>query len=266
MNGMRGGVVCLCLGLAIIAPSLAAAQTALSSKATAAAAPPAASAKKVDPDAVKALVAMSAYLKSLPSFALTSETSLDLVAADDQKIQLDGVAHYKVRKDPGAFVIDVVSDGWNRRYIYNGAEFTLYAPTLGYYATVPALATIQATVDDVSKRFGISLPLDDLFRWSGADGVRADALDTGFFVGTATIDGVPTRHYAFREGAIDWQVWIQQGDEPLPRKLVIVDRRDATQPAYVANLTWTLNPPVTDEDFKFSPATDVKRIRLTLEQ
>jgi hypothetical protein len=205
-------------------------------------------------------------LKSLSSFELTSETSLDLVATDDQKIQLDGVAHYKVRKNPGAFVIDVASDDWNRRYVYSGSEFTLYAPKLGYYATVPAPATIQATIDDISKRFGVSLPLDDLFRWSGPDGVRADALDAGFLVGTAIIDGVATRHYAFREGDIDWQVWIQQGGQPLPRKLVIVDRRDSTDPAYVARLTWTLNPPLTDEDFKFRPTTDAKRIRIILEQ
>jgi hypothetical protein len=209
---------------------------------------------------------MSAYLKSLSSFELTSQTSLDLVTDDDQKIQLDGESHYKVRKDPGAFLIDVVSDNWNRRYIYNGAEFTLYAPKLGYYATVPAPATIQATVDDISKRFGISLPLDDLFRWSGPDGVRADALDAGSLVGTATIDGVQTKHYVFREGNIDWQVWIQQGDQPLPRKLVIVDRRDSTDPAYIARLTWTLNPPLTDDDFKFSPAADARRIRLIVEQ
>jgi hypothetical protein len=262
MNGTRLGAMGLCLGLAIVIPSSGAPQTAAAPTAATGAPSP----QKVDPDAVKALSDMSACLKSLSSFELTSQTSLDLVAADEQKIQLDGVTHYKVRKDPGAFVIDVVSDDWNRRYIYNGSQFTLYAPKLGYYSTVPAPATIQAAVDDMSKRFGISLPLDDLFRWSGPDGTRADVLDAGFLVGTAAIDGVQTKHYAFREGDIDWQVWIQQGDQPLPRKLVIVDRRDSTDPAYVARLTWTLNPPLTDEDFKFSPATDAKRIRLILEQ
>ena len=36
----------------------------------------------------------------------------------------------------------------------------------------------------------------------------------------ATIDGVATDHYAFREADVDWEVWIQKGDQPLPRKLV----------------------------------------------
>ena len=249
----------VCLGLAIAAPS-SGAPKAETPKPSAQA-----SAQKVDPNAVKALRDMSAYLQSLSTFRLESQTSLDVVTNDGQKIQYDGVVHYKVRK-PDAFVIDVVSDSWNRQYTYNGKEFTLYAPKLGFYSTVPAPATIRATIDEIGNRFGISLPLDDLFRWSSADGTRADALDAGFLVGTDTLDGVKTNHYAFREDKIDWQIWIQQGDQPLPRKLVIVDRRDATYPAYIARLTWTLNPPLTDEEFAFRPGNDAKRIRLTLQQ
>jgi hypothetical protein len=225
---------------------------------------PVAAAREVDPAAVKALREMSAYLQTLSTFKLTSQTSLDLVANDDQKIQLDGVATYRVRK-PNAFVIDVVSDDWNRSYIYDGHQFTLSAPKLGYFATWAAPANIQETVAFVENRFGISLPLDDLFRWSSPDGARADALTAGFLVGAETIQGVKTNHYAFREGDIDWQVWIQQGDQPLPLKLVIVDRRDPTNPAYVARLSWTLNPPLTDEDFAFHPAKDAKRIRIVLQ-
>jgi hypothetical protein len=232
---------------------------------TAAKATKAAAARDVDPMAVKALRDMSAYLQTLSTFGLTSRTSLDLVARDSQRIQLDGVATYKVRK-PNAFVIDVVSDDWNRSYIYNGHEFTLYAPKLGYFSTWPAPANIQATVAEVENRFGISLPLDDLFRWSGPDGARADSLQNGFLVGVETIDGAKTNHYAFREGQIDWQIWIQQGSQPLPLKLVIVDRRDPADPAYVARLTWTLNPQLTDEDFAFHPDKDAKRIRTILQR
>lgn len=242
-----------CIGLAAGTPSSSAAQ---------ASAGPPASAGKVDPNAVKALANMSAFLQSLSTFELKTQTTLDLVSNTDQKLQLEGTATYRVRK-PNAFLIDIVSDSWNRRLVYDGKEFTLYAPTLGYFASWPAPATIQATIADVEQRFGISIPLDDLFRWSGPDGARADALDSGFKVGVETIDGVKTDHYAFRDGDIDWQVWIQQGPQPLPRKLVIVDRRDPTQPAYVARLSWTLNPPLSADAFTFRPGADAKRIRIT---
>lgn len=217
-------------------------------------------ASKVDPAAVKALAQMSAFLQSLSTFALATDTSLEVVTNDDQKIQLVGTASYKVRK-PDAFVIDVVSSSWNRRYIYAGGQFTVYAPELGYYATVPTQTTIQATVADVAARFGISIPLDDLFRWS-SPGAREETLDSAFLVGAEVLDGVTTNHYAFREGHIDWQVWIQQGAQPLPRRVVIIDRRDKTSPAYIANLAWTLNPPLTDADFAFQPGKRATRIRI----
>ena len=248
MTGLRLAAIGFCLGLAFVSPAMGA---------------PAPSA--VDPAAVKALSDMSTYLQSLSTFGLTSQTSLDLVARDGQKIQLDGTATYKVRK-PDAFVIDVVIDDWNRRYIYNGREFTVVAPKLAYFATVAAPATIRETVADVQTRFGISLPLDDLFRWSSPDGVRAEKLKSGYLVGVETIAGVKTAHYAFREGDIDWQIWIEQGEKPLPRKVVIVDRRDPANPAYVARLNWVLNPPLTDEDFAFRPDPDAKRIRVILQQ
>ncbi|MBA4010283.1 MAG: hypothetical protein C0481_00315 [Phenylobacterium sp.] len=218
-------------------------------------------ASRVDPAAVKALSRMSNFLQSQSTFALTANTSLEVVTNDDQKIQLVGTATYKVRK-PDAFVIDVVSSSWNRRYIYAGGQFTVYAPELGYYATVPSQATIQATLADVATRFGISIPLDDLFRWSSPEAGREEALDSAFRVGTEAFDGVITDHYAFREGHIDWQVWIQQGAQPLPRRVVITDRRDKTNPAYVADLTWTLNPPLTDADFAFQPGKGATRIRI----
>lgn len=263
MIGLRWAAMGLCFALAAPTSQAGAAQL----QPTAQAPPPAATAPpRVDPAAVRALADMSAFLQSLSAFELKSKTSLDLVANDDQKIQLDGAATYKVRK-PDAFVIDVTSDEWNRRFIYHGREFTLYAPKLNYFSTWPAPGSIKEAIADAETRFGISLPLDDLFRWSEPGGDREADLTSAYLVGVETIDGVKTNHYAFREAHIDWQIWIQHGQQPLPRKVVIVDRRDPTQPSYVARLTWVLNPKLTDADFAAAlPGKDAKRIRITLQQ
>lgn len=256
MIAARAAAIGLCLGLLAVGSS---------SGQTAATRPPATQAEppKVDPAVVKALSDMSAYLQSLNSFELNSRTSLDLVTYEDQKIQLDGTALYKVRK-PDAFVIDVVSDDWNRRYIYRGKEFTQYAPKLGFFSTWEAPATIKETIADAENRFGISLPLDDLFRWAEPGGTRADSLESAFYVGAETVEGVKTDHYAMREGLIDWQVWIEQGAKPLPRKVVIIDRSDPAHPSYIARLTWKLNPRLSDRDFAaYMPGKDAKRIRIT---
>jgi hypothetical protein len=216
----------------------------------------------VEPSALAALRRMSDYLSSLTAFGVKSDTTLDLVTYDGQRLQVDGVANYKVRR-PNGFVIEVNTDAKKRTFYYNGKTITVYAPELGYYANAPAPPTIAQTLDALYDRFGISLPLEDLFRWSDPSQHRVDTVKSGFMVGPATVQGVAADQYAFREGDIDWQIWIQHDGQPLPLKLVIVDRTDPSYPAYSAVLTWDTSPALTDADFTFHPDKDAKAIRLT---
>lgn len=219
----------------------------------------------IEDNAVAALKDMSNYLMSLTTMEIDGVGSLDVVTNDGQRIQLDGRTNYKVRR-PG-FVIDYVSDIKSRRFIYDGKNFTVYSPKLGYYASVPAPPTNKEVLETIYNKFGISLPLEDLFRWGG-EGTedRAKALRSAYKVGTATLDGIVTDHYAFREDDVDWQVWIQQGDQPLPRKLVIVNRNDPARPTFSTRLSWKVNPAFTDADFAFVPDANAKKIQLATYQ
>jgi hypothetical protein len=195
----------------------------------------------VEPAALQALMRMSDYLGTLSTFEIKSDTTLDIVTKNGQRLQLGGVAQYKVRR-PNGFQIDVVSDFRSRRFYFDGKQFTVFAPKLGYYATAEAPPTIRETLDVIYNKYGIALPLEDLFRWSDPDSPRAQKLTSGFLVGPAIVGGVTTDHYAFREGDHDWEIWIQQGEQPIPRKLAIVDRSDPARPAYVARLSWNVRP------------------------
>lgn len=214
----------------------------------------------VDPDGVAALKRMSDYLGTLKSFELTSDSTIDVITANGQRVQLGAVIRYKVMR-PGIRV-DFDGDLRDRQFFYDGKTFTINAPKLNFYATAPAPATNQEFLKAIYQKFGISLPLDDLFRWNDGDHSDIDALTSGFSLGTANIDGVATDHWAFRQGDFDWEVWIEQGDRPLPRKLVIVDRTEAGMPAYAAHLKWTLNPALAATDFTFVPGTGAMRIPL----
>jgi len=254
MKTLGSALVGLCLVLAS-GPEVRAAPAAV---------PPAAATgvSSVQPEALQALRRMSAYLATLPAVELTSNTSLDVVTNLGQRVQLDGVVHYKIRR-PNGFVIEVVTDRKKRTFFYDGKQFTVYAPELGYYATAAAPPTIRQTLDLIENRFGVQLPLEDLFRWNDATDNPAQNLKSGFVVGTATLDGVPTDHLAFRQPQVDWQIWIQKGAQPLPLKVVIVDQVDPANPAYVARLTWNLNPTINADDFTFKPGKDAKLIRMS---
>jgi len=215
----------------------------------------------IEDGAVEAIKEMSNFLMTAKTLGITSEGSLDVVTNDGQRIQLDGVTTYKVRR-PG-FVIDYASDIKSRRFIYDGKNFTVYSPKLGFYATVPSPKTNREVLDTIYNKFGISLPLEDLFRWGdGSNADRIKALKSAYKVGTATIDGVQTDHLAFREADVDWEVWIQSNGDPLPRKLVIVDRTDPARPTFTSRLKWQINPAFSDADFAFVPDANAKKIQL----
>ena len=261
-------VACCVLSVATAAlPSVGRAQTTPAPTPPPAAAPAAPAAADpatpvVEPEARQALERMSAYLGTLTTFEIKTQTSLDIVTEIGQRVQLDGTAHYKVRR-PNGFVIDVVTDLKKRSFYYDGKSFTVFSPQHDYYATVPAPDTILKTLDLLWGQFGLALPLEDLFRWNDNKSRRTEELTSAFAVGPATIDGVLTTQYAFRQGEVDWSVWIEQGDRPLPRKLMIIDRSQAEQPAYIARLAWTLNPTFPADTFTYKAGPKSMPIRMS---
>lgn len=246
----------LCAGIAIILA--APATTALAAPAPA----PKAAAADIEPEAVQALTRMSAYLSTLTTFDIKAETSQDLVLTDGQKVKLDGVNHYTVRR-PNGFIVEVATPWKTRRLSYDGKTLTLFSPELGYYASVEAPGTIRETLDAAADKYGLHVPLQDLFRWTDPGMENRAAFEGALVVGEAKVNGLDAVQYAFREGEVDWQIWIQSGDKPVPLKVVITDRNDLARPQYEAVLTWNPTTQITSDTFVFRPEKGVSPIRLT---
>ena len=215
---------------------------------------------QIEPAAMSALHTMGAYLRSLKSFQVEAVTSTEDVLEDGQKVQFAGVTNVLARM-PNRLRITVASDRRDRVYVYDGKEFTLLAKRVNYYATVPAPPTIGELANLVNEKFNIELPLEDLFRWGGKQSQDA-VIRSAMFVGPSAIGGVTCGHYAFRQDGLDWQVWIQMGDHPLPRKLVLTTMDDEARPQYVATFTWNLGPSFNDAAFTFTPPKGASKVVL----
>lgn len=216
---------------------------------------------QVDTQAVNALRRMGTHLRTLQRFRLHADATRDEVTPGGQKVQLGGTFDYWVRA-PNGLRVEVKSDRKHRQFIYDGETLTVVAPRMNYYASIAAPPTIGAMLDTVSQVYGLDFPLADVFRWgTAADGVKD--LTAAWYVGPALIDSADTDHYAFRQPGTDWQIWIQRGDQPLLRKVVITTTSEPSQPQYVALLRWDLAAPVNDSMFAFTPPAGATRIRLT---
>ena len=82
------------------------------------------------------------------------------------------------------------------------------------------------------------------------------------YVGPATIDGVATDQFAFRQPGVDWQIWIQQGDKPLPKKLVFTTTDDPARPEHTVEMTWDLGARHAASAFAFVPPKGSHEIAL----
>jgi len=212
----------------------------------------------LDSASIAALRRMGAYLRSLDRFTVDAQTMLDDVLSDGETATLAGTVSYTVHL-PNRLRADIRTDRKQRQIFYDGKTFTVFAPRMHYYASVPAPSTISAMLDTARKRFEIDFPLADLFLWGTArDGLKD--LTSARYIGPAYVDGVDTDQFAFREKDVDWQLWIQRGNTPLPKRIVITTKNIKAQPRYVATLKWNTAPPITDAVFGFTPPAGTTRI------
>ena len=218
----------------------------------------AAATETVDPAAIAALNRMGTYLRSLKSFEVKAATTQDDVLSTGQKAQFTGTQDLLIRQ-PNGLRGEVSVGAQHRLWFYDGKKFTLYADGPGYYATVPAPSNLRELADTLRQKFAIEMPLRDLFLW-GTDRAPTKGISSAVDLGQAEVEGTTVQHYAFRQAPVDWQIWIQNGDYPLPRKLVITTTDDDARPDYSAVLNWNLAPSFNNEAFVFYPPPSAKRI------
>jgi hypothetical protein len=212
----------------------------------------------VDPDAVEAVKKMGAYLRTLKVFQVHGDITHDDVLEDGLIIQSNSKVDMLALK-PDRMRVEVVSDEKHRLYLYDGKTFTAWGMLTNYYATVSAPPTIPELFQQVQEKYDIDLPFIDLFKW-GTNEDDINKIKTAIDAGPTTVEGVTCEQYVFHQEGVDWQIWIQLGDYPLPRRLVITTLTDEARPQHTMTLAWNLAPSFNDAAFVFDPPPDAKRI------
>jgi hypothetical protein len=200
------------------------------------------------------------------NFSVTIRDGYDVVQESGQKIEFGEVRKVTVSR-PDRLRIDVErSDGQKGLVIFDGKDITIYTANNNIYATTSRQGTldqaIKYAVDDLKIRVPLALMLLSTLPSELTNlGVSAD------YVETTTITDVPSDHLAARTaGGVDFQVWVAQGAEPLPRRIVITYKDENGQPQFWADLTsWNLAPDLSDALFAFTPPNGAERIQFLAE-
>ena len=236
--------------LLALATPLAAQETGTSDKAEV-------SAQVISPDAQAVLDRMTAYMRTLKTYSIDSHSTRDEVVAFGYKVQHNEHSMVTVQL-PNKLRAEISGDLRDRTVVYDGAKIVVYSSDDDAYARTSAPDSVNKLINNLLDA-GIEMPMVDVLAQTSA-GSLTENVRGGVLVGDSEIDGSDCDHLAFRQPTVDWQLWVEKGDKPVPRKIVITTRYEVGDPQYQSTLRWNLNPKIDASTFTFTPPKDAKEI------
>ncbi|QSA97854.1 DUF2092 domain-containing protein [Methylococcus sp. EFPC2] len=226
--------------------------------------PPTAAAPQAVPeapgDAHAILMRMAEFLAKTPRFSVNIQGSYDVVQESGQKIEFNQGRRVIVSRPNGLRVEVEHSDGDKHLVLYDGKEITAYTPSQNVYAQVSKPGGIDEAVVYFLKDLHMQLPLAVLLtsRFPAEIERRTQSLD---YVEKTAFNGVPLHHLAGRTETVDYQVWITEGAQPLPLRVVLTYKNADGQPQFQAQFSdWNLAPEIAESTFAFTPPAGAKKI------
>jgi len=221
-------------------------------------APKKAKAPDIEPKAVEVLKQMCDYLKNLQQFTVQAEITEDVLLTSGQRIQYARSVEASVRR-PDRMRAESVGDTDNRQLVYDGKTITLMDRTKNFYTTITAPPELDAALEHATQAFNLRAPLADLI-YTKAYEYLTEGVVSGFYVGMSKVQGVPCHHLAFREKDIDWQIWVEDGPTPLPRKFLITDKKAGGLQFTAVFTKWNTSPQLEDSLFTFVAPAKAEKI------
>jgi hypothetical protein len=210
-------------------------------------------------DATKILKSMSDYLASQKSLSLTFDTDIEVITPELQKIQFTSSGQVQLSRP------DKISASRTGGYsasalVFDGKTVTINNKDAKTFVQVESPGSIDQLIDLLRDKFGVAAPGADLLYSNVFDALMDDVIESKH-IGIGVIDGVECEHLAFRGTETDWQIWIESGARPIPRKYVITSKSVAGAPQYTLRIKqWGTDVPA--DAFAFKPAQGEKKVAM----
>src|SRR5262249_50285169 len=213
----------------------------------------------IDPRATELLKKISDYLANLKEFSMRGTSTIEYVLKDGQKLLFTGASDVYIQR-PNHARANRVGDVTDIEFYYDGSTVSLFGKQKQYYATAAAPPTLAAMLDHIRTRLDMEPPAADLLYSDVYNGLMADVTEARY-ISPSVIGGAKTHHLAFRGKDVDWQIWIEDGDRPLPRKYLIVTRGTQGEPEFGVELSnWNVSPNLNTAMFTFKPPPTATKV------
>jgi len=220
----------------------------------------AASAAQAD-DSAMILKSMTDYLGSQKSLSASFESDIEIITPEMEKIQFTSSGQMKLSR-PDKLRIRRTGGYADVELVYDGKTISIYGNNAKSYVQADLPGTVDQMIDALQSRSGVGMPGTDLLLSHAFDELMANVL-AGKHVGPGVVDGVECEHLAFRDSDTDWQIWIETGAKPVPRKYVITSKTLAGAPQYTLRIRdWKTDAFADADTFVFKAPADATKVDL----
>jgi len=210
-------------------------------------------------DAMSILKSMSDYVGSQSTIELTFDSDIEVITPELEKIQFTNSGGAllsrpdKLRAHRMGGYSDVVM-------IFDGKTVSIVSEGLNGYAQFDGPPTVDQLLHALRAGHGVAMPGADLLLTQPYEILAADVMEAKH-IGLGVIDGRECEHLAFRNFDTDWQLWVEVGDQPIPRKMVITSKTLNSAPQYTLRVkSWKTGIKPAADAFSFTPPAGAQRL------
>jgi hypothetical protein len=206
------------------------------------------------------LMRMADFLGGQQSFSVSVRSGYDAVQKSGQKVEFGDMRKVTLSRPDRLRMEGERSDGVKTLTVFNGKEVVLIDETRNVYATAPQPGGLDDTIVYFVKDLGMQLPLAVLLVSQLPAEVKARVRSVDY-VEMTNIHGSPSHHLAARTDMVDFQMWVADGDRPLPLRVVITYKQAKGEPQFWAQFSdWNLAPALDDSTFLAKPPDGAQKI------
>ncbi len=213
--------------------------------------------QQVQKNASQILKGSYGYLKSLQKYSFRA-TVIDSFESDGKNIVIKHTSDAKVMR-PSQFKVDSIGENINRTVYLSNGIFTLMDNDEKYYASVKTGKGIDGTLDYISKKLGIVLPLSTLLHSDMNKFIHPKRVQ---YFGTKVISGTECNYIAFRQKNTTVHLWIENSSTPFIRAAKIVTDIKNNKGTTDMTIMWNTDSDFLESIFLFKAPKDASNVSM----
>jgi hypothetical protein len=217
-----------------------------------------------DAAALEVLKQMDAYTESMLQFEVAVESYTDALLEEliiisnpsSSIVTVDRSGSLHAATDNGAYTTDV--------YFHNGV-LTVFSDERNYYARTKVPGDLQDALVAALEDYDVEAPLFDFLLLNSLEHLVTDEISVMYVTDKSLVRGIDCHHIIVSGPRVDLQVWVQEGNQPVPIRTLMTYKSALGSPRHEVFMDWRAkaNPDPSIFEFKAPDgATEIEFINL----